>query len=210
MIDFAALERQRDATEPSSFSPEPFPHWVWEGVLQPEAARAAAAAYPDSSAMIAKPGIPRWHSQDRAQAGPALQELCSALLGDELLEFVSKATGIAGLRTEPDGDWGSYRLMGSGAVHHSHVGSNVHPETGRLRRYSLFTYIGENWSSADGGWLELGAPGPDGLPTRILPTFNRSVLLETTARSLHGVSAVLAPPPTTRKTVTVHFWSEAS
>jgi hypothetical protein len=158
--------------------------------------------------MIAQPGLPPWQSQDRARAGKALQQLCSALLGDELLAFVEKATGTVGLRAEPDGDWGSYRPMGSGAVHHARAGSNRHPETGRPRRYSLFTYIDENWRPEFGGWLELGAPDSDEPRTRLLPEFTRSVLIETIARSLHGVSEVLTAQPTTRKTVTVHFWSD--
>jgi hypothetical protein len=208
VIDFAAMERQLHAAQPRCFRATPFPHYVWDGILPADALRAAATAYPDPSLMTAKPGIPRWHSQDRSLAGPALQELCTALLSDDLAAFLSKVTGITGLCTEPDGDWGSYRLAGHGAVHHAHVGSNRHPETGHLRRYSLFTYIGENWRPEDGGWLELGEPGTDEPQERIAPLFNRSVLIETTARSLHGVSAVNAAPPVTRKTVTVHFWTD--
>ncbi|MFD8418538.1 2OG-Fe(II) oxygenase [Streptomyces sp. NPDC059466] len=208
MIDFAAMERQLDEATPPCFRADPFPHYVWEGILRREALRAAADAYPDTSVMTAKPGIPRWHSQDIGLAGPALREVCAALLGDDLAAFLAKVTGVEGLRTEPDGDWGSYRLAGHGAVHHAHVGSNRHPETGRLRRYSLFTYLSEGWRPEDGGWLELGEPDGGEPTARILPVFGRSVLIETTARSLHGISAVRASPPGTRKTVTVHFWTD--
>ncbi|MDO0925052.1 2OG-Fe(II) oxygenase [Streptomyces sp. TG1A-8] len=208
MIDFAAMERQLHAAHEPCLRADPFPHYVWDGLLPPAALRAAADAFPDTSAMTAKPGIARWHSQDRTLAGPALRDLCAALLGDDLAAFLARVTGVAGLRTEPDGDWGSYRLAGHGAVHHAHVGSNRHPDTGRLRRYSLFTYLTEGWGPGDGGWLELGEPVARRPATRILPAFNRSVLIETTARSLHGVSAVLAPAPVTRKTVTVHFWTD--
>ncbi|MFF2384247.1 2OG-Fe(II) oxygenase [Streptomyces sp. NPDC058108] len=208
MIDFAAMERQLDEAAPSCFRADPFPHYVWEGILPREALRAAADAYPDTSLMTAKPGIPRWHSQDLGLAGPELRDVCTALLGDDLAAFLAKVTGVEGLRTEPDGDWGSYRLAGHGAVHHAHVGSNRHPETGRLRRYSLFTYLSEGWQPQDGGWLELGDPAREVPTARILPVFGRSVLIETTARSLHGVSAVRVAPPATRKTVTVHFWTE--
>ncbi|MCT9007409.1 2OG-Fe(II) oxygenase [Streptomyces rhizosphaerihabitans] len=208
MIDYAAVERRLNAADEPCFRPDPFPHYVWDGILPAETLRAAAQAFPDTSAMTAKPGIPRWHSQDRGLAGPALRELCEALLGDDLAAFLGKVTGVEGLRTEPDGDWGSYRLAGHGAVHHAHVGSNRHPETGRLRRYSLFTYLSEGWRPEDGGWLELGEPVHGRSPVRILPSFGRSVLIETTARSLHGVSAVHAPAPVTRRTVTVHFWTD--
>ncbi|MEV7869720.1 2OG-Fe(II) oxygenase [Streptomyces sp. NPDC088124] len=202
------MERQLNAAHEPCFRADPFPHYVWNGILPADALRAAADAYPDTAVMTAKPGIPRWHSQDRELAGPALRDLCEALLGDDLAAILSKVTGVEGLRTEPDGDWGSYRLAGHGAVHQAHVGSNRHPETGRLRRYSLFTYLTEGWCPEDGGWLELGEPVDGASPARIMPSFNRSVLIETTARSLHGVSLLRAPAPVLRKTVTVHFWTD--
>jgi hypothetical protein len=207
VIDLAEMERQFADPAAGCRRAEPFVHYVWDGLFDEDALRQAVRSYPDVTAMIQKPGIPRWHSQDLALPGPALRALCDTLLSDELAKQVSLVTGVPGLRTDPTGDWGSFRISTQGAVHAPHVGSNLHPETGWLRRYSLFSYLNEGWEAADGGLLELWRPGADTAAARVVPVFNRSVLIETTERSLHGVSTLNTAPGVARRTVTVHFWT---
>ncbi|MGW7416024.1 2OG-Fe(II) oxygenase [Streptomyces sp. NPDC054863] len=208
MIDLEALERQLHDPAADCLRRAPYDHYVWNGLIDPQALRAAADGYPHLDRMVVKAADnPRWHSQDRTLADPALRALCEALLSDELAARISAVTGIPDLCTDPAGDWGSYRVSTRGAVHAAHIGSNRHPETRWLRRYSLFTYLNEDWQEADGGLLELWEPDARAARARVLPVFNRSVLIETTSRSLHGVSPVLAPGPVGRKSVTVHFWT---
>ncbi|MFH9089321.1 2OG-Fe(II) oxygenase [Streptomyces sp. NPDC017673] len=205
MIDLTALHRGPGDPAADRRRTDPYDHYVWDGLFDPDALRAAAQGYPDVGRMTQKPGIPRWFSLDLESASPALRALCETLLSAELAEHIGAVTGTAGLRTDRTGDWGSYRVSTRGAVHTAHIGGNRHPVTGWLRRYSLFTYLNEGWRDDDGGLLELWRPGADAPSARILPVFNRSVLIETTDRSLHGVSEVLGSRP--RRMVTVHFWT---
>ncbi|MEV5387376.1 2OG-Fe(II) oxygenase [Streptomyces sp. NPDC052721] len=207
MIDLTALHHRLADPASNCRRTDPYEHYVWDGLFDPDALRAAARGYPDVGRMTQKPGIPRWFSLDLEPASPALRALCRTLLSAELAEHISAVTGTADLCTDPAGDWGSYRVSARGAVHTAHIGGNRHPVTGWLRRYSLFTYLNEGWQDDDGGLLELWRPGADGPSAQILPVFNRSVLIETTDRSLHGVSQVRGSRP--RRMVTVHFWTKS-
>jgi hypothetical protein len=56
----------------------------------------------------------------------------------------------------------------------------------------MIVYLNEDWTEADGGALELWDDG--GKAAEILPTFNRTLVFETSDRSFHGHPTPLPGP----------------
>ena len=68
------------------------------------------------------------------------------------------------------------RVGGSLAVH---ADFNKHPRFTLDRRLNLLVYLNEDWTEANGGWLELWDRDMQRCVQRVLPTFNRTVIFST-------------------------------
>lgn len=191
---------------------DPFPHVVIDNFLPAETLRAVAESFP-------KRGEVDWHVHDnpsqkklafdderRIEAGALwlLYQLNSA----RFMEFLERLTGIEGLIPDPYFIGGGLHQIERGGFLKIHADFNRHPRFNLDRRLNLLLFLNENWKEEYGGHLELWDAGVTRCVRRILPTFNRCVIFNTTDTSFHGHPEPLTcPPGRTRKSLALYYYS---
>lgn len=164
-------------------NPSPFPNLIEDGMWPPTLLEAVVSEFPS-------PMDKRWRRYGTgneikfegppAMWGPSTHNLFATFA--EVTPVLSELFEIDDLTMETIG--GGYHLIPPGGLLKRHVDFNRSPETGLYRRLNLLVYLNHDWTD-DGGWLELGTP--EGLDlTEVAPTFNRTVVFETSDHSWHG------------------------
>ncbi len=180
----------------------PFPHVVDDDLWEDEYLKDVIAEFPS-------PKDRRWrrygNGQERKFEGP-LEMWGPHTIGmfeeiEQMAPDLERAFGIEGLQMETVG--GGYHLIPPGGYLARHADFNVSPFTGHFRRLNFLVYLNMNWRD-QGGKLELGAPD-DPTFVEYAPTFNRTVVFETSDTSWHG-----HPVPTNRWrfSVAAYFYTE--
>lgn len=181
----------------------PFPHAVVGGMWDDELLRAVLAEFPDPDAD----GWIRYSEQTHEVKlegppqlwGPTTVQLAEkiAAKGPEL----AAAFGMPELVLRTEG--GGYHHIGPGGKLALHADFN-RSEDGLYRRLNVIVYLNPDWTEADGGQLELR--GENGTLVEVLPTFNRTLVFETSDRSFHGHPTPL-PGPRPRRSFAAYFFS---
>lgn len=190
----------------------PFPHVVIDDFLPEEVLRSIVQSFP-------RPKEIDWHEFDnprqkklaveretRIEAGARglLYQLNSATF----MEFLEGLTGIEGLIPDPYFTGGGLHQIERGGYLKIHADFNRHPKFNLDRRLNLLLYLNENWTEEYGGHLELWDKEMTRCDRRILPTFNRCVIFNTTDVSFHGHPEPLAcPEGMTRKSLALYYYS---
>lgn len=179
----------------------PYPHAVLDGLFDDGALREAAAAFPRPPEGAGK----GWWPDLSALPAP-VQRIGRALLGEDFVGWLRTATGHDQLLSDPDGAWGMARVVAPGTGLSPHPGAGQHPSRPLVRKYILALYVTPGWSEADGGELELWDAAVSRVETKILPLFNRTVLVEAAPGSFHGASPVAPSSPRLRQSLTLFYY----
>lgn len=180
---------------------KPYPHAVLDGLFDDGALQEAAAAFPRPLAGAGK----GWWPDLSALPAP-VQRIGRALLGEDFVGWLRTATGHEQLLSDPGDAWGMARAVAPGTGLSPHPGSGAHPSLPLVRKYILALYLTPDWSDADGGELELWDAAVSRVETKILPLFNRTVLVEATPGSFHGASPVAPSSPRLRQSLTLFYY----
>jgi hypothetical protein len=70
---------------------------------------------------------------------------------------------------------------------------------------NVLLYLNPEWDEAFGGELIVKS-SPDGEPRKILPRFNRAVIMETSDHTYHGYRKMSLPPGVTRKSIATYAY----
>lgn len=175
---------------------------VWDGLFDPNLLDRVRLEFP-------APWDDRWtvygseHEIGKQEGGPmcwgpATLQLLDRLTSAEACEWIADVLGLdCELRADTIG--GGMHQSPPGAFLDVHVDFSRHPVwDGWDRRVNLLVYLNEDWTDEDGGTLVLG-------DERIVPTFNRTVMFETTDESWHG-----HPDPVkdrVRRSIAVYYYS---
>lgn len=193
-------------------SAEPFPHVVLDDFLPAETLRAVAGSFP-------KPGELDWHVfdnpsqkklafEDERMIGADALRLLYQLNSAGFMLFLERLTGIEGLIPDPYFVGGGLHQIERGGFLKIHADFNRHPKFNLDRRINLLLFLNENWEESYGGHLELWDASVTRCVRRILPTFNRCVIFNTTDTSFHGHPEPLAcPQGRTRKSLALYYYS---
>lgn len=129
--------------------------------------------------------------------GPATTSVILDMMGPGFCSAVASLLGRQALVADIYG--GGMHLSGPGAHLDIHADFNLHPVTRWRRRANALLFLNEGWQEEWGGVLELDHKA------RVLPTFGKLVVFETSDRSWHG-----HPTPITdghwRKSLAVYFF----
>lgn len=122
-------------------------------------------------------------------ANPIVKNFTNALSSKEVVSQVSKITKMKSLESEP-----SFNMQGLSRLDRfnyldPHI-DNSHDTTGRMyRRINILYYLTPGVREEDGGNLELWDKKVN-IPYKIVPSFNRLVVMETNKSSWHSVDSV--------------------
>jgi hypothetical protein len=181
----------------------PFPHVVLDGLWDDALLRTILDEFPEAAAE----GWIRYTDEQHEVKleGPAdmwgdgARELVRQMVakGPEL----AAAFGLPELFLRAEG--GGYHRIEPGGRLAVHADFN-RSEDGLFRRLNMIVYLNEDWTEADGGALELWDDG--GKAAEILPTFNRTLVFETSDRSFHGHPTPL-PGPRPRRSFAAYYFT---
>lgn len=164
---------------------EPFGHAVVDGHWDNDRLRAVAAEFPD-------PADTRWvtyagelergkRAGGEAMWGPTIAAFIDQLRSHETCQWLERLSGIANLT--PDTLGGGMHLTTEGGRLGMHADFNRHPDLPHLvRRLNVLVFANPEWDHAWGGTLYLG----EQREIAVEPTWNRTVVFATSARSYHG------------------------
>ena len=203
----------------------PYPHVVIDDFLAPDLAAQLARDFPAPDADL-------WHvydnplekkracsSTDRLPA--SLREAIFALCGPAVVELMRQIAGVtadAGLQADRFCHGGGLHCLKSGGKLDVHLDYSLHPLSGLERRLNLIVFLNAKWEEGYGGELQLfdaerddeASPShrwrPGACRARVLPTFNRAVLFDTTAPSFHGLpDPIRCPTSMARQSIALYY-----
>lgn len=220
IIDFSGLPALAASLKDDYQSTSPFPHTMFEGLVDSQWLAAILANIPKPSddvnwrritdnydgggySQVGKLGLP--HAQN---VSPLIRELLWEMNSGEFISFLEELTGIKGLIPDP-------KLQGAG-VHQilpgGHLGVHVdfteHRYYKLSRRLNVLLYLNEDWQDDYGGHLELWNEKVSRCERRIRPLIGRCVIFNTDKRSWHGHPETLNCPDTvTRKSIALYYYT---
>ena len=199
-----------------------FPHSVFDNFFDYQIVSAAAAEYPThglhdrlqpnwemSSLKVQNRKI--WCSNEKCM-GPFLRTIISKFKSQSFIIFLEKLTGIKGLLPDPKFYGSGLHQLQSGGHLSVHADFTLHEKRKDIwRRVNLIFYLNENWNDSWGGHLELWNSELTEVLGKYAPILNRLIIFSTSNVSFHGIpQAIKCPPETTRKSLTLYYYTTSN
>lgn len=174
------------------------PHWIIDDLISENAAQAIVSEWPKSG------WTPRFgpRCDGKFTKNTWLPPLTSEILAQmnaDTREF-ERITGIEGLVADPTYEGGGLHRTEHGGYLGAHTDFN---KLGPLdRRLNLLIFLNPEWHEDWGGEFELCDDG-----VRVLPTWRRAVLFETSDTSWHACAPVHCPYGYERRSLALYFYT---
>jgi len=140
--------------------------------------------------------------------GSTTQKVFHDLQSPAFLNFLEELTGIEGLIPDPYHAGGGIHQIGSGGFLKIHSDFNWHDRLKLDRRINVLVYLNTAWEERWRGRLELHNYDTKSCEASVLPTFNTTVVFNTTDFSLHGHPDPLqCPNSVTRKSIAMYYYT---
>jgi len=191
---------------------QPFPHVVLDDFLPPDVLEAVLAEFPS-------PAQSAWRRYDQDTErklaitddelmGDATRHLLAEFSGHAFVVFLEVLTGIEGVIPDPHFRGGGLHQIERGGFLKIHADFNVYDRLRLDRRINVLLYLNMDWREEYGGHFELWDASTMSQCGRILPTFNRCVIFNTTDTSYHGHPEPLTcPTGWTRKSLALYYYT---
>lgn len=182
---------------------------VLDNVLPAKDVERIHAAFPAVSEMRLMSSFRerKYTSKALDRMGGIIRDAVFSFQSPEVLEAVSRITGMRGLIADPLLYAGGISAMTEGQFLNPHIDNSHDMTRAYYRRINVLFYVTPNWSAENGGNLELWDRSVR-QPTEIPSLFNRLVIMETNRVSWHSVNPVRRPG--TRCCVSNYYFSEES
>jgi Rps23 Pro-64 3,4-dihydroxylase Tpa1-like proline 4-hydroxylase len=168
----------------------PVNHFVIDDLLPADWAGSIRSVFPEPETMVLKSSLRelKYVAAQMDKYNPLLEEIIYAFQQSEIVDAVTRITGLRAL--EPDSLLyaGGVSLMAPGHFLNPHVDNSHDKFRERYRVLNLLYYVSPDWRDSDGANLELWPDGPEGKPVTIVSKFNRLVVMVTHKGSWHSVS----------------------
>jgi hypothetical protein len=204
----------RDALRRDYRQAQPFPFFVIENFLEPEAAASIVAAYPDySEARRIGDEFSAVNEKLKVQVTdsklfpPVVKTMADELLGQKFLDDLEYITGIPRLVSDPCFGGGGMHLTSSSGRLDVHVDYNYRTEDDLFRRLNILLYLNPVWEEAWGGKIELWNADVTRCVQSWSPVLNRCLVFETSEISFHGVTPIRCPPGVVRKSFAAYYYT---
>ncbi len=213
LVDLASLRERLPELRGEYAAAHPFPHTVLDGVLTPEAFRAAVAEFPAIRDPFWKGYL---HVNETKYAntspdtwGPTLTAIAQEFVSEEFVAFLTELTGIEGLMA----DWS----MDGGGLHQTLRGGHLnvhadftthHTHQDWARRVNILLYLNEEWAPQWGGELELWDRDMTRMAASVAPAGNRMLIFTTGVDTYHGhPDPLTCPPDMARRSMALYYFT---
>ena len=140
---------------------------------------------------------------------PTLKKIIETLNSQDTLDYLSRLTGIYGLKSDPTLWGGGVHVTSRGGKLGIHSDYNLHYETQYHRRLNLLLYLNPVWEENWGGSLELWDEQMVQMQEKIVPKFNRMAMFNTTSESYHGhPDPLTCPDEFERASIALYYFTE--
>ncbi len=134
----------------------------------------------------------KFTSKDFDKMPALLRDITFAIQAPEVIEIIERISGIVNQEADPMLYAGGLSMMRAGDFLNPHIDNSHNQQRDLYRVLNLLYYVTPEWQYENGGNLELWDDKVK-LASTTTSKFNRLVLMETTKRSWHSVSPVIAP-----------------
>lgn len=125
------------------------------------------------------------------------------------LEFLEELTGIQELKGDPDLWGGGLHQLNTEGFLGVHVDFNWHKKLQLDRKINMLIYLNDDWKEEWGGNLEIWNRDLTKRVKNIVPTFNRTVIFNTSEYSWHGnPQPVAAPDARPRRSIAMYYYAD--
>ena len=191
----------------------PYPHVVIDDFLPTEIVEKVAAEFDTAS------GWSHYHHYNQHKLAvtnlehmpPHARALIEALQSDEFVRFVEEITGLEHLLADHELDGAGLHMTLPAGHLNIHTDFLAHPRhpTWR-RRVNLLIYLNQDWNPDWNGDLEMWDERMQRCERSYSPNFNRSIIFETGAQSLHGHPRPLScPAGEARRSLALYYFQES-
>ena len=194
---------------------KPFPHFVFDNFIESNIIEDILIEFPD---LQNKNGHIKFENKKEIKLAsngshhlsPNARSLVSYLNSDIFLKYIQSLTNIEEtLISDPYLEGGGYHEIKKDGLLEVHVDFNKHFFIDIDRRVNLLLYLNKDWNPQWGGLLEFYDKKNLEKPVKkIIPTFNRCVIFNTTSESYHGHPTPLkCPGGISRKSIALYYYS---
>jgi hypothetical protein len=185
IIQADTLRRQHDRY----LGAQPFPHLVIDNLFSDTLLHQVAHSFDSEVCEWREYHGPLQRKRATAPAStlPRPVQVYFDFIGSgPFLRYLTGVTGIEDLIPDPALFGGGMHQADPGGGFAVHCDFAQHPRTRLTNRLAVITYLNEGWSEQDGGALELWHAAPPRSAQAVLPVFGRTIIMERSARALHG------------------------
>lgn len=192
---------------------DPYPHFVMDGLFNPQALEFVLKEWPledensdkhNDGTYVRKKIATTW----KTKFGPHTRGYFTDLASPSFLKTLERVTNMWGLIPDPYQFGGGLHATACGGKLAIHADYNKHPFFKLDRRLNLLIYLNQGWTEENGGWLELWDREMKRCVKRVLPVFNRTVLFSTSSYSYHGQpELIVGPPDLWRRSIALYYFS---
>lgn len=211
-IIISAMTTQKEALKKQWDNPEVTAtrHFILDGVLPDSICRNIYTSFPSDLSACRQLDTFRERKKTLAKfqdLNPVITEITYAFQNPEIISLIEEITGMNDLEADPRLYAGGISIMEHGDFLNPHIDNSHDSDRKRYRRLNLLYYVSPDWTSSNGGNLELWDSKVKE-PREIVSRCNRLVVMETTDKSWHSVNPVISDR--TRCCVTNYYFSQSS
>ena len=214
---FAPKGLDRLAAEDGYRTAAPFPHFARDGLFDVSLLRAIIREFPDPGKDVVEAHNDGVHVRLKHNTtwethfGPNTRRFFAEMASPPVLLALERVSGIPGLIADPYLFGGGLHSTATGGSLAIHADFARQPKLGLVRRLNLLIYLNENWTEANGGWLELWDRDMTECVARALPVFNRTVLFNTSDFSFHGQpDPATGPGGSPRRSMAFYYYTSVA
>jgi Rps23 Pro-64 3,4-dihydroxylase Tpa1-like proline 4-hydroxylase len=194
---------------------KPVPYVKIDDFIDPEKAKAIAAAYPAFDVALEQGRVfttvnerKKVQISDASKYATPVAELNDLLASDQFLRDLSYITGIPNLLADEQLVGGGIHVTGPGGHLDVHVDFNYMEDRKLHRRLNLLLYLNAPWQDAWGDQFQLWDKDVSRCEATFAPIFNRCVIFETNEISFHGVVPVSPDAAVPRKSFATYYYTK--
>jgi len=190
----------------------PYPHIVIDDFLPEQVPEACLNDFPSSSAT-AEEKFDRPQERLKESFHPDSLPAFSRTLfysfnSRPFIRIVENITGISGLVPDPYFLGAGFHRISQGGHLSIHADFNHHKPMNLERRVNVLVYLNKGWREEYGGSFELWDKAMTGCARAITPNFNRCVIFNTTAESMHGNPRPISHPDgVPRRSIALYYYT---